>query len=150
MNSDPSPPEHETPEPSDTELEQLRGEIQTEFMEMRDELDNDDVRRLTLFVYLIPIVGFIPALWTLYRRLGDRPQQSVSRLSITLTMGWLLGYLLLNLGANTAPNLTLPLLLMSSLLTSGYFLTNIWLMVQLFRRKRLWLPGLSRLSDRLP
>ncbi|NEQ96252.1 MAG: hypothetical protein F6K30_05945 [Cyanothece sp. SIO2G6] len=119
-------------------------------MEIRDELDNDDVRRLTLFVYLIPIVGFIPALWTLYRRLGDRPQQSVSRLSVTLAMGWLLGYLLLNLGANTSPNLTLPLLLISSLLTSGYFLTNIWLMVQLFRRKRLWLPGISRLSDRLP
>ncbi|MEB3232432.1 MAG: hypothetical protein VKJ64_15585 [Leptolyngbyaceae bacterium] len=150
MKPDPLPLQKQTPQPTDAEVERLRGELQAELMEMRDELDNDDVRRLTLFVYLIPVIGFLPALWTLYRRLGDRHQQSVSRLSVTLAMGWLLGYLLLNLGANTDPNLTLPLLLISSLLTSGYFLTNIWLMVQLLRRKRLWLPGLSRLSDRLP
>lgn len=150
MKPDPLPLQKQTPQPTDAEVERLRGELQAELMEMRDELDNDDVRRLMLFVYLIPVIGFLPAVWTLYRRLGDRHQQSVSRLSVTLAMGWLLGYLLLNLGANTDPNLTLPLLLISSLLTSGYFLTNIWLMVQLLRRKRLWLPGLSRLSDRLP
>ena len=137
--------------PTDPELERLRGELQAEFMEMRDELDNDDVRRLTLFLYLIPVVGFFPAVWTLYRRLGDRHQQSVSRLSVTLAMGWLLSYLMVNLGATTAnPNVALPLLIVSSLLTSGYFLVNIGLMIQLLRRKRLWLPIISRWSDRLP
>ena len=133
-----------------SELERLRGEIQDEFMEMRDDLDNDDVRRLTLFLYLIPVVGFFPAVWTLYRRLGDRSQQSVSRLSVTLAMGWLLSYLLLNIGASSSPNAALPLLIVSSLLTSSYFLINIGLMLQLLRRKRLWLPGISRWSDRLP
>ena len=137
-----------SPEP---DLERLRGEIQAEFMDLRDDLDNDDVRRLTLFLYLIPVIGFFPAVWTLYRRLGDRHQQSVSRLSVTLAMGWLLSYLMVNLGATTtSPNVALPLLIVSSLLTSGYFLVNIGLMIQLLRRKRLWLPVISRWSDRLP
>lgn len=139
-----------TPQP-EPDLERLRGEIQAEFMDMRDDLDNDDVRRLTLFLYLIPVIGFFPAVWTLYRRLGDRHQQSVSRLSVTLAMGWLLSYLMVNLGATTtSPNVALPLLIVSSLLTSGYFLVNIGLMIQLLRRKRLWLPVISRWSDRLP
>ncbi|NEP76478.1 MAG: hypothetical protein F6K29_34025, partial [Okeania sp. SIO2G5] len=104
-----------------------------------------------LFLYLIPVIGFFPAVWTLYRRLGDRHQQSVSRLSVTLAMGWLLSYLMVNLGATTtSPNMVLPLLIVSSLLTSGYFLVNIGLMIQLLRRKRLWLPVISRWSDRLP
>lgn len=135
---------------SEPELERLRGEVQAEFMDMRDELENDDIRRLTLFLYLIPVVGFFPAVWTLYRRLGDRQQQSVSRLSVTLAMGWLLSYLLTNIGASTSSNAALPLLMISSLLTSGYFLVNIGLMIQLLRRKRLWLPLISRWSDRLP
>lgn len=135
---------------SDPELERLRGDVQTELMEMREELDNDDIRRLTLFLYLIPVVGFFPAVWTLYRRLGDRHQQSVSRLSVTLAMGWLLSYLITNLSASTSPHAALPLLMISSLLTSGYFLVNIGLMIQLLRRKRLWLPLISRWSDRLP
>jgi len=143
-------PERSTREPTDAELEQLRGELQVEFMELRDDLDNTDVRQLTLLIYLIPVVGFLPAIWTLYRRLGDRRQQSVSRLSVTLAMGWLLGYLLLNVGADLSSSAALPLLLMSSVLTSGYFLINISLMVQLLRRKRLHIPGISRLSDRLP
>ena len=137
--------------PTEADLERLRGEIQEEFMEMRDGLDNDDMRQLTLFLYLIPVVGFFPAVWTLYRRLGDRHQQSVSRLSVTLAMGWLLSYLVVNLGASTtSTNVALPLLIVSSLLTSGYFLVNIGLMVQVLRRKRLWLPIISRWSDRLP
>lgn len=143
--------EGKTQSPTEPELEHLRGELQNEFMAMRDDLDNEDMRRLTLFLYLIPVIGFLPAVWTLYRRLGDRHQQSVSRLSVTLAMGWLLSYLMVNLGATTtSPSVALPLLVVSSLLTSGYFLINIGLMIQLLRRKRLWVPGISRWSDRLP
>ncbi|MEB3358197.1 MAG: hypothetical protein VKK04_15840 [Synechococcales bacterium] len=116
----------------------------------QDSLDSGELRRLGLFLYLIPVVGFFPALWTLYRHQGDRQQRAVSRLAVTLALGWLLGYLLLNTGAQASDTLALPLLIISSLLTSGYFLVNIGLMVQLWRRKRLWLPGVSRLGDRLP
>lgn len=109
-----------------------------------------DLKRLQIFIYLIPVVGFFPALWTLYRQQGNREQRSVSRLVVTLSMGWVLGYLLLGVGSQFSDSLTLPLLIMSSLLTSGYFLANIWLMVRLWQRKPVDLPGISAVSDRLP
>lgn len=115
-----------------------------------DPFENQDIKHLQLFIYLIPIVGFFPALWTLYRRSGTRQQRNLSRLVITLALGWLFGYLLLGVGAQTTESLSLPLLLTSSLLTSGYFLVNIWLMVRLWQRKSLRLPLVSPLSDRLP
>lgn len=103
------------------------------------------LRRIGLFAYLIPVLGTLPALWTLAQGRGDRQQRYISRLSVTLASSWLLGYTLLGLG--NAGGHQIWLLLLSSLLTSGYFLTSLWLMVQLWRRKRLWLPGLSDLSD---
>lgn len=112
------------------------------------------LERLQILVYLIPVIGFLPALWTLYRQQGSLEQQNASRLVVTLTLGWVLGYLLLGAGtqsvhgASTAS--TLSLLILSSLLTSGYFLANLWLMVRLWQRKSLRLPGISRLSDRIP
>lgn len=109
-----------------------------------------DLKRLQMFIYLIPIVGFFPAVWTLYRQQGNREQRSLSRLVVTLSIGWILGYILLAMGSQTSDAAALPLLIMSSLLTSGYFLANIWLMVRLWQRKSLQLPGISHLSDRLP
>jgi hypothetical protein len=116
----------------------------------QEMFENSDMQRLQMFLCLVPVVGFFPALWTLYNQRGNRRQQRVSRLAVTLALGWIVGYFLLNAGAHTSDTLTLPLLIMSSLLTSGYFLTNIWLMVRLWRRKSLWLPGMSQLGDRLP
>jgi len=115
-----------------------------------DWLETHEMKRLQMFVCLIPVAGFFPSLWILYRGQGNRRQQAVSRLAITLALGWLIGSILLNTGVQAADNLSLPLLIMSSLLTSGYFLTNIWLMVRLWRRKSIELPGISRLGDRLP
>jgi hypothetical protein len=115
-----------------------------------DPFENQDIQHLQLFLYLLPVVGFFPAFWTLYRRNGTRQQRNISRLAITLAMGWLFGYLLLGIGAQTSDSLTVPLLLTSSLLTSGYFLVNIWLMVRLWQRKPLRLPMISKLSDRIP
>jgi uncharacterized membrane protein YhdT len=119
-------------------------------MKPTDALKEQDLKRLQIFIYLIPVLGFFPALWVLYRQQGSREQRNASRLAITLALGWILGYALLGAGAQAAEGLTLPLLIMSSLLTSGYFLANIWLMVRLWQRKSLRLPGISRLSDRLP
>jgi hypothetical protein len=108
------------------------------------------MQRLQLFFYLVPVVGFFPALWTLYYRRGDRPQQDLSRVVVTMTLAWLMAYVLLGAGAEASDSLSLPFLLASSLVTSGYFLTNIWLMVRLWQRKSLRLPIFSRLGDRLP
>ncbi|GAB4202029.1 MAG: hypothetical protein Fur006_55130 [Coleofasciculaceae cyanobacterium] len=118
-------------------------------MKEPDPLENRELQRLWLFVYLIPVFGVFPALWTLYRRQGTREQQSVSRLSITLAFGWLLGYILLAAGAGvqTSEFWTLRLLFMNSLLTSGYFLVSIGLMVRLWQRKQPRLPGMTRIAE---
>jgi hypothetical protein len=119
-------------------------------MTIPDPFESQDLKRLQLFLYLVPVVGFFPALWTLYRGQGTRQQKNLSRLVVTLALGWLLGYILLGVGANASEALSLPLLITSSLFTSGYFLVNLWLMVQLWRRKVLRLPIVSKLGDRLP
>jgi hypothetical protein len=116
-------------------------------MKELDPLENQDLKRLQLFVYLVPVIGFLPALWTLYRRQGTREQQAVSRLSVTLALGWLLGYILLSAGAQTSEFWTLRLLFLNSLLTSGYFLVSIGLMVRLWQRKLPRLPGISRIAE---
>ncbi len=127
------------------------------FMKQSDPLESEDLNRLQISIYLIPVLGFFPALWTLYRQAGahptgtsERSRQNASRLAVTLAMGWIVGYALLGAGAQAADSLTLPLLITSSLLTSGYFLVNIWLMVRLWQGRAIRLPGISRLSDRLP
>ena len=120
-----------------------------------DLLDNKNISRdeletplYQLFIYLMPVVGFFPALWTLYRREGNRQQQTVSRLSVTLAMAWLIAYILVGAGvAQTSEFLTLRLLFINSLLTSGYFLVSLWLMVRLWQRKSVRLPGISQIAE---
>ncbi|NQZ65183.1 hypothetical protein [Calothrix rhizosoleniae] len=103
-----------------------------------------------LLVYLIPVIGFFPSLWTLYRRQGTREQLTTSRLSITLALTWLLGNLLLSTGATTTSELfTLRLLLLNSFLTSGYFLVSIWLIIRAFKGKPKSLPGFSHFAEGL-
>lgn len=119
-------------------------------MKNADPFENQEIQHLKLFIYFVPVVGFFPALWTLYRKQGSREQLAASRIAALLALGWLFGYLLLGTGAEAISSASLPLLILSSLLTSGYFLTNIWLMVRLWQRKSLWVPGLSKLGDRLP
>lgn len=123
-------------------------------MPQPDPYKERDLERLQIFIALIPVLGFFPALWTLYQKQGSTERQNASRLVITLTLLWLLGYGLLGLGGQltegTSAVSTLSLLIASSLLTSGYFLTNFWLMMRLWHRKSLRLPGFSRLGDRLP
>lgn len=119
-------------------------------MRESDPFENPAVKQLKLFLYLVPVVGFFPALWSLYYRSGTKQERDLSRVVVTLTLGWLLAYLLLGVGAETVESWSLPLLITSSLLTSGFFLTNVWLMVRLWQRKSVRLPGVSRLGDRLP
>ncbi|MBA3924388.1 MAG: hypothetical protein H0X31_22865 [Nostocaceae cyanobacterium] len=100
--------------------------------------------------HLIPVIGFFPALWTLYHRQGTREQLAVSRLSATLALSWLLGYILLDSGAaasDPSDFLTFRLLLLSSLLTSGYFLVSLWLIVRMLQHKSTRLPFFSRFAE---
>jgi hypothetical protein len=114
-----------------------------------DPFHNPEIERLKLFFYLVPVVGFFPALWTLYYRSGTRQQQDLSRVVVTLTLAWLCTYVLLGIGAETTDS-AVSLMIANSIATSGYFLANLWLMVRLWQRKSLRLPLLSKIGDRLP
>lgn len=113
-----------------------------------DSQPNPTSKKL-LLLYLIPVIGFFPALWTLYRRQGSREQLAVSRLSITLSLTWMLGYLLLATGAATSDLLRLRLLILNTFLTSGYFLLSIWLMTRIIQKKSYWLPGFTNLAAKM-
>jgi hypothetical protein len=102
-----------------------------------------------LLVYLIPVIGFFPSLWTLYRRQGSREQLAASRLSITLAFTWFLGYFLLATGAENLEFFGLRLLILNSFLTSGYFLVSVWLIFRLIQGKSHRLPGFSRFAERV-
>ncbi|MBF2020130.1 MAG: hypothetical protein IGR93_08520 [Hydrococcus sp. C42_A2020_068] len=113
-------------------------------MKDNDPFKEQKLNKFQLSIYLLPIVGWVPALWTLYRKQGTREQQSISRLSVTLTLAWLLVYVLLWLGAaQTSEFLTLRLLYLNGLLTSGYILTCLGLMIRLWQGKSVRLPGIS-------
>lgn len=106
------------------------------------------LNKLQLYIYLTPVIGFFVALWTLYINQGNKEQQQTSRLVVTLTLAWLCAYILIGFGATqTSELLTLRLLFMNSLLTSGYFLLCMGLMIQVWRGKTPRLPGLSRISE---
>ncbi len=107
---------------------------------------------LKLWIYLLPIVGVIPAIWTLYRAKNNisinskdtlpqsfaalRQQQKASRLAINLMIIWLSSYALFSLGAaNVSELMSFRLLYANAVTTTGYFLTCTWLMSQLGRKK---------------
>jgi len=119
-----------------------------------DAFENAQLKRLQLFLYLVPVFGFFPACWTLYRRKGNRQQRTVSRQVITLALAWGLGYGLLGASSEAmiadAEPLGVYLLLLNGLLTSSYFLVSLWLMVRLWQHKSLQLPGISQISKHLP
>ncbi|MBW4643898.1 MAG: hypothetical protein KME23_13060 [Goleter apudmare HA4340-LM2] len=107
------------------------------------------IPKLQLLLYMIPVVGFFPSLWTLYRRQGSREQLAVSRLSITLAFTWLLGYLFLVSGTGTSEFFALRLLILNSFFTSGYFLVSVWLIFRLMQGKSKRLPGFSGFAEKV-
>jgi hypothetical protein len=112
--------------------------------------DLDALNRLATFLYLTPVIGLLPSMWAIYRRQQDKRQLAVCRLSIFLAFAWLSVYLSLNVGADLAgaSPIGFRLLFLNSLATSGYFMTSIWLMMLLWQKKSLRLPGFSALAER--
>lgn len=135
-----------------------------------DPFERPDQRRLRLFFYLIPLLGVLPALVCLYRQPtpAQQPQQTfdqvsnqkvdraqqqalhISRQSVSLAFGWLVALALSNAGGQLGESSQLTVLLLNSVLTSGYFIASVWLMAQLARGKRPALPGLGLLGKHLP
>jgi hypothetical protein len=116
-------------------------------MKDKDPFNEEKLDKFQLSLYLLPIVGWVPALWTIYRKQGNREQRSLSRLSVTLNFIWLFTYVFLWLGATqTSEFLTLRLLYLNGLLTSGYILTCLGLLIRLWQGKSVRLPGISRIA----
>ena len=114
-------------------------------MKNRDIFAEKRLKRLELFIYLTPAIGLIPALWKLYRKEGDREERSVYRLSVNLGLTWLVTYSLLWLGATeTSAVVTFRLLYLNGLLSSGYFLVCIILMVRILQGKSTTLPKMKQ------
>jgi hypothetical protein len=113
------------------------------------EIEPDEIRHIRLFFYLVPIFGFFPAVWTLYRRTGGRQERALSRFVIKLSMGWLLLYGMMGASALNADSIPLPILLTASFMTSGYFGLNLFLMVRLWQRKTISLPLLGKVGKLL-
>jgi hypothetical protein len=104
-------------------------------MKSTNYLENANTRKLRLFIYLVPVLGFFPALWTLYRGQRDEREQAVSRLAVILAFAWLSGYTFLSASAPESDLWTMRLLVINSFFTSGYFVVNLWLMVKVWQEE---------------
>lgn len=112
-------------------------------------LDSTGHSRLQLFILVIPIIGFFPALWMLYQKEGNTTSQGVSRLAIVLGLCWVFCSVLLGWEVQMSETGAIPLLIGSSILTTSYFIISFGLMIQIWQRKPIWLPGLSWLAEKL-
>ena len=110
----------------------------------------DPLDRLETFLYLIPVIGVLPSIWAIYRSQQGKRQLAVCRLSILLAFTWLSIYLSLNVGADLsgASTVGFRLLFLNSMATSSYFMVSLWLMMLLWQKKSLRLPGFSALAER--
>jgi len=98
-------------------------------MSTQDPFSADPSERLQRSFVCLPVLGLLPALWFLKQCPPLDPRHRVSRQALRLTTGWLLLYGLLSLAGVTSPELwSLRLLYLNGLLTSGYFLSCIWLL----------------------
>ncbi|MFZ9736961.1 MAG: hypothetical protein ACO3EZ_03025 [Prochlorotrichaceae cyanobacterium] len=142
-----------SPDPLSPELLQEIGripeEVEREMPPLREQT------RLKSILYLIPFAGFVPAIWTLYRSSprDDRSRRrgrEAAQLAVSTGGVWAIATVLLTLGGTSSgDSIGINTLVLASLLTSGYFLTNVWLMTQVLRRQRVYLPGLSEVGQRL-
>jgi hypothetical protein len=116
--------------------------------------ETPDLNRLLLLLHLIPVFGLVPSVWTLTRQTHNRQQRSTSRLAITLAAIWALGYATLNFGAGGGDtelnSLGSSLMLFNTLLTSGYFVGSVVLMLRVWQKQPLQVPGLSNIAKHLP
>ena len=152
-----SHPFHDPQNPLSPELLETVARVPKE-MERSLNPERAEKNRLKMIIYLIPFVGFVPAIWSLYRTPRPRSSgdnnaqqkrvQEAARLAVTTGGAWALVTMLLATGGLTGQSIQIQALLATSLLTSGYFLTNVWLMIQVLRRQRLYVAGLSEVSQR--
>jgi hypothetical protein len=101
-----------------------------------DPFGDKKLSRLQLMLYLFPVVGCLPSGLTLAGKQGTTEQRALSRLSLTLTLSWLVLYGLLWTGSSLAgETASLRLLYTNGLITTGYFITCLGLMLRIWQGK---------------
>ncbi|MEM9271906.1 MAG: hypothetical protein AAGA80_02920 [Cyanobacteria bacterium P01_F01_bin.143] len=109
---------------------------------------SDKKAQQQLWIYLLPIVGIVPSIWTLYRGKASEESQKTSRLSLILVLSWSIAYISLFVSANqTSDILAFRLLYANALITTGYFLVCLGLMFRLLQGKSPYLPLVNVLSS---
>ena len=113
-------------------------------------------QHLQLWTYYLPVVGVIPAIWTLYLTKNKIPnhhgqdsqhnpfinysqkqqQLKASRRAIGLTLVWLCSYILFSSGASGGTEITsFRFLYANAISTTGYFLVCTFLMSRLGKKR---------------
>jgi phosphate/sulfate permease len=110
---------------------------------------------LQLWIYFLPIVGIIPAIWTLsqskdetsgaiadsqnnpFKNSSELLQQlKASRLSLNLTLIWLSSYILFSWGAADGTQImAFRFLYVNAIITTSYFVTCTFLMTRLGKKR---------------
>jgi hypothetical protein len=96
-----------------------------------------NLEKFQLSLYVLPVVGIIPAIKNLSSNPSDITHKKLSRLSLNLFFFWIVSYSILSLGANTTSELiSLKLMYLNGMLTTGYFLTCLLLMFKIWLTKK--------------
>ncbi len=115
---------------------------------MSESFDRKEIKNLMLLFYLMPVFGAGLSLWTLSNPKASPSELALSRLAMKLMLTWFAGTVMLDVGVENIDALKLPLLLVSSLFTSGYFVLNLGLMLRLWQGRSIDLPFFGRVSGR--
>ncbi len=112
------------------------------------EIETTKSQKRQLWIYLLPVVGVIPSLWTLSRNSAELEHKKTSRLSLILTITWLSTYCGIWLGVGqTSDLLSFRLLYTNALITTSYFLICFGLMLRISQGKSPYLPLVSSLIN---
>lgn len=115
---------------------------------MSESFDRKEIKNLMLLFYLMPVFGAGLSLWTLSNPNASSSERALSRLAMKLMLTWFAGTVMLDVGVENIDALKLPLLIVSSLFTSGYFVLNLRLMLRLWQGRSIDLPFFGRVSRR--
>lgn len=115
---------------------------------MSESFDRKEIKNLMLLFYLMPVFGAGLALLTLNNPKASSSERDLSRLAMKLMLTWFAGTVMLDVGVENIDSLKLPLLIVSSLFTSGYFVLNLGLMLRLWQGRAIDLPLFGRVAGR--
>ncbi len=113
---------------------------------MSESFDRKEIKNMMLLFYLMPVFGAGLSLWTLSNPKASPSELALSRLAMKLMLTWFAGTVMLEVGVENIDALKLPLLVVSSLFTSGYFVLNLGLMLRLWQGRSIDLPFFGRVS----